>query len=166
MCFRLRPCPSPLHASCRSLSVSQALWRGYHVRRSSGRPLAEMRRKLRAASEVGAQAPHKTIGVRLREALGVLLAKKEPEKVRGAGGYSGPGGAGSAGWGPKRGKRAQQRGCWVANVGLQALHGVQGSESGLNQGSGLPSLCAQSVYKQTLYVYCRILEVYVILRQV
>ena len=76
--------PLPLHLSRPLLAISQALWRGYRVRRSSGRPLAEMRRKLRAASEAGAQAPHKTIGVRLREALGVLLAKKEPEKVRGA----------------------------------------------------------------------------------
>lgn len=49
------------------------------------------------------------------------------------------------GMGPKR---AQQGGCWVANVCLQALREVQGSEAGLNQGSDLPSPCTQSVFTE------------------
>ena len=43
--------------------------------------LAEVRLKLEMAAEAGRQAPHKHIGVRMREAIGVLLAKKEPERV-------------------------------------------------------------------------------------
>ena len=59
----------------------QAVWRGFVVRRACGAQLAQVRLKLASAAEAGRVAPHKRIGVRMREALGLLLAKKEPERV-------------------------------------------------------------------------------------
>ncbi|GAX74174.1 hypothetical protein CEUSTIGMA_g1623.t1 [Chlamydomonas eustigma] len=65
----------------RGVTRFQALWRGYSVRNSSGCSVVAARHKLHTASLAAQKEPHKHIGVRMREALGVLLAKRETEKV-------------------------------------------------------------------------------------
>lgn len=59
----------------------QAVWRGRRVRKVAELKMVKARMKLAAAAEESRRQPQKQIGVRLREALGVLLARKEPEQI-------------------------------------------------------------------------------------
>ncbi len=68
-----------LKASC--VITLQALWRGYCVRRASGRSSKEARARIAAAAEAAQAAPHKRIGVRAKQALEVLLASKQCSQV-------------------------------------------------------------------------------------
>eukprot|EP00798_Chlamydomonas_sp_ICE-L_P021535 gene21535-28526_t len=63
-----------------SITRIQALWRGQLVRRQAVRSFAELRKRMATSRLAADKAPHKRMGVRVQEAVAILLSRKQPEQ--------------------------------------------------------------------------------------